>query len=140
MSSDVNSRTVRGPVDVEAADPLDGRLDDPSVFAPPADWTLSGSWERAQTEDDLGGPAATPGYRRVLLTDSTTAHRVLFAIADGELRAECDCRGWVHREWCAHVASLWWRWSRGRIDVRDLDTGRVHGHPPAWLRVRGEDA
>lgn len=32
-----------------------------------------------------------------------------------KLRAECGCRGWVHREWCAHVASLWWRWVRGRV-------------------------
>ena len=123
-----------------ADDPLADRLDEPAVFTPPEGWSLTTSWTRAQTEADRGGPLDA-AYRVVLLDGSETQRRVLWAIYQGELRAECSCPAWqYHDHWCAHVASLWWRWSQGRIDVVDLDTGQRHSHPPAWLRRRGGEA
>ena len=119
---------------------LGARLDEPTVFEPPANWAHSTSWVRAQQERDLGGPL-NPAERVVLLADGASEHRVLFAIWDGELRAECDCDAWKFRgEWCAHVAACWWQWTRDKIDVVDLDTNRTHTHPPAWFARRGGDA
>lgn len=113
------------------------RLGRPAVFSPPDGWASSESWLRAQRERDLGGPLQRAALRLVRLEDGDDHHRVLFAVHDGDLRAECDCDGWRHRDWCAHVASLWWRWCRGRIVVPDLDTGDPYQLPPAWLNVRG---
>lgn len=99
---------------------------------------MSTSWQRAQQTTDLGGPT-TPAERHVMLDDSAEAHRVLFAIKGGTIVAECDCRGWQHRHWCAHVASCWWRWVRSEIAVVDLDTERTYLHPPAWLTVEDRE-
>ncbi|MFB6127185.1 MAG: SWIM zinc finger family protein [Halolamina sp.] len=116
---------------------LGSRLDDPAVFAPPEGWATTRSWLRAQRERDLGGPL-NPAEFVVLLEEGTSEHRVLFAIYEGELRAECDCGGWqYHGEWCAHVAALWWAWTRGQLVVVDIDTDRSYTHPPAWLARRG---
>ena len=48
---------------------LDARLGDPQEMTFPEDWTLSESWQRAQTEDDHGGPT-NDAERMVHLEDS----------------------------------------------------------------------
>ena len=121
----------------DAAGQIDRRLGEPPVLTFPDGWTLSKSWQRAQTAGDLGGPV-NPAERTVLLDDGGDPHTVLFAISDGKLRAECDCSGYSYRSWCAHVASCWWRWVRGEISVTDLDTERTHLTPPWWLSVGGD--
>lgn len=121
---------------VDGADVLADRLGEPPVFRPPEGWTLSGSWKRAQVETDRGGPQG-PATWTVWLEASDHPRTVLFALLGGELRAECPCQGFRYGDVCAHTLSLWWRWVRGRIMVRDLDTGREHPHPPAWFRRRG---
>jgi len=63
-------------------------------------------------------------------------HRTTLIIQNGELLADCDCHAWNFDGWCAHVAHLWWEWSRGRAVVTDLDTDRSHSVPPVWLSVR----
>lgn len=62
-------------------------------------------------------------------------HRVLFAVYRGDLVAECDCDAWKYRDWCSHVARLWWDWNRAEIAVSDLREATRYTHPPAWLRV-----
>lgn len=118
--------------------PLDGYLGDPPELRFPQDWTLSGAWQRAQTASSHVGPS-NEAYFDVLLSrengDWGDKHRVLFALKDGRLRAECDCKAWTHRGWCAHVAHLWWRWVREDLAVTDLDADRTHLSPPWWLSI-----
>jgi hypothetical protein len=102
-------------------------------------WTLSTSWERAQTQAATVG-SVDPARFRVLLPDGSDAHRVTFTIHDGDLVHQCDCKGWQYArpsEPCAHVLHLWWRWCLGRAAVVDLATGRTHLTPPWWLAVAG---
>lgn len=119
--------------------PLANRLGEPPELAFPDGWQYSGAWQRAQTADARLGPTADDAHYDVFLERESGAwgdkHRVLFAIQDSALRAECDCKAFVHREWCAHVAHLWWRWSRDQLGVRDLDTDETYLSPPWWLTV-----
>ncbi|ACV47846.1 MULTISPECIES: hypothetical protein [Halomicrobium] len=112
---------------------FDDRLGEPSQLRFPEGWTLSESWQRAQTEGDRGGPI-NDAERMVWLEESDDPHRVTFALDGQHLVAECDCASGQYRGWCAHLASLWWRWSRGRITVQHLTTGREYDEPPAWFR------
>lgn len=94
---------------------------------------MSTSWQRAQTADAVAGPVNAAEWD--LLLGDGSPHRVLFAVYDGELRAECDCRAFEFRDFCAHVARLWWRWVRSELGVTDLDTGATYLTPPWWLSV-----
>lgn len=115
---------------------LDTRLGDPDRLHFPADWTLSTSWQRAQSADSMT-ERVTPATWDVVL-GSGDCHRVLFTVYDGAPRAECDCPGHNYHDWCAHVAHLWWRWVRGDLVVTDLDSGSRYLTPPAWVRVDDE--
>ena len=99
----------------------------------PDGFEMGQSWQRAQTERDRGG-WINDAERMVWLDESDEPKRVLFALIEDDLHAECSCASWKYRGWCAHVASLWWRWVRGRIIVHHMDTGRDYRHPPAWLQ------
>jgi len=72
--------------------------------------------------------------------DGLAKYRALFAIYEGELRSEYPCDGYTFRGWCAHVALLWWRWSRDQLGVVDLDTGETYLSPPWWLNVDDAEA
>jgi len=124
----------RGTTDWEQSDALDGRLDQPRELRFPEDWTLSESWERAQREHDRGGPLYNDAERLVWL-ETGNPHRVVFALSGNHLLGECSCDGYHYRGFCAHLASCWWRWVRGRLVVTHLDTGREYRRPPSWLRV-----
>lgn len=118
-----------------ASDALPDRLDGPSPLSMPDEWTYSTAWERAQQETDEGGPL-TDAERMVRLSDGDGFHRVVFALKGRTLVCSCSCLGYqYHDEWCAHVASLWWQWVRGSLDVTHLQTGREYRTPPAWLRL-----
>lgn len=119
----------------QPSDDLPNRLGGPPTLSMPEDWTLSTPWQRAQEETDEGGPF-NDAERMVYLSGSDYPHRVTFALRGETLLADCDCK--AHRfndGWCAHVASLWWQWTRGRIVVSHLDTGREYPEPPAWLTL-----
>lgn len=123
-----------------ATDQLSRRLDEPAVFSPPENWPMSTAWQRAQRETDHGG-ALNKFERMVMLSGGDDSHRVLWCLWRGELRAECDCRGWHFNDgWCAHVAACWWAWVRGELSTTDIDTERVHLQPPEWFRRRGGEA
>ena len=123
--------------DWEPSDALDERLTDPQELHFPDDWTLSESWQRAQTERDRGG-TINEAERMVWLTESDRPKRVLFALEDDQLKAECSCKSWQYRGWCAHVAHCWWSWCNRGLVVHHLDTGRDYELPPAWLQFGDE--
>lgn len=112
---------------------LENRLTEPDELRFPAGWTTSRSWVRAQTEKAIMGPIDATRWK-VQLGDGDL-HEVLFAILGGRIRAECSCKGYTHHGFCAHVARLWLRWTRNDLFVEDIDTGRSHPQPPAWIRV-----
>ncbi|WP_436909963.1 SWIM zinc finger family protein [Halosimplex marinum] len=118
----------------ESGGPVDfpDRIDPGTGLTFPPKWTLSTSWQRAQRETGRGG-AVNAAERMVWLSEGDEPHRVTWALTGRTLVADCDCRGYQYREWCAHVARLWWRWCRGRLVVEHVDTGREYRHPPAWL-------
>jgi len=120
------------------------RVGEPPRLRFPEGWTLSTSWKRAQAAPAECGPANAAEFD-VLMgytdgRDDLAHHRVLFAILNGSLRAECPCDGYAYRGFCAHVAHLWWRWVRSDIAVTDLDNGRTHLSPPWWLSVPDREA
>lgn len=123
----------------EHREQIANRLGEPDRLRFPSDWTLSTSWRRAQAAPSNVSPR-NPAEFEVLMgrKDDETAlsrHRVLFALYEGDLIAECECNGHRFRDWCAHVALLWWKWSRGDLGVTDLDTGRTHLSAPWWLSI-----
>ncbi len=117
---------------------LDTRLGQPDRLQFPDDWEYSQSWERAQTERDRGGPI-NDAERMVYLEGSEQPHRAVFALKGQTLHAECDCASGRFRGFCAHLASLWWQWIRGRIVVNHLDTGREYNVPPSWLVLEPDE-
>lgn len=117
---------------------LENRLTEPDRLWFPAGWKTSKSWKRAQSENALIGPVDPIRWKVQL--GSGDLHEVLFCIIGGEIRAECGCRGYRHHGFCAHIARLWIRWTRYDLCVKDADTERTHRHPPAWIRVRDEEA
>ncbi|OYR86254.1 hypothetical protein DJ71_06605 [Halorubrum sp. E3] len=122
----------------ELREQIANRLGEPERLSFPSGWTTSTSWQRAQSAPSNVSPA-TPAEFIVLMGDADGAalsrHRVLFTLYEGDLRAECDCDGHRFRDFCAHVALLWWQWSRDDLGVTDLDTGRTHLSPPWWLSI-----
>ena len=122
------------------SDDLPDRLGETPTLSFPEKWTLSTAWQRAQEETDHGGPI-NDAERMVRLSGGDSAHRVTFALKAGDMLAECDCKAHQFNDgWCAHLASLWWRWSRGQLVVTHLDTGRDYPRPPSWLRLDDPDA
>ena len=128
----------------ELRERIANRLSEPDRLQFPSGWKLSTSWQRAQAAPSAVGPV-NPAEFDVLLgggNDETalSRHRVLFAVYEGDLVAECDCNGHRFRDWCAHVALLWWRWSRENLSVTDLDTGETYLSPPWWFSVDDAEA
>lgn len=126
----------------QAAERIDRKLGDPPRLTFPEDWTLSTSWQRAQAAPAECGPVNAAEFDVLMgYCDSDELgdkHRVLFAIYNGQIRADCDCEAHRWNDWCAHVAYLWWRWVRSDLGVTDLDTGKTHLSPPWWLSVGGK--
>ena len=127
----------------EQREQIANRLGEPDRLQFPSGWKTSSSWHRAQAAPSHVGPV-NPAEFDVLLgyvdEDGLAKHRVLFALYEGDLVAECHCDGHRFRDWCAHVALLWWRWSRDDLAVTDLDTGRTYTSPPWWLSVDDVEA
>ncbi len=123
----------------QPSDDLPGTVSGPSTLSMPDDWTMSTAWQRAQQESDDGG-AINDAERIVTLSDGDDYHRVLWALKSRTLVAECDCQGYHYNDgWCAHVASLWWQWVRGRsswpISTLGVST-QHHQHGSASTSIR----
>ena len=128
----------------ELREQIANRLGEPDRLRFPSGWTTSTSWRRAQAAPSEVG-AVNPAEFDVLLgreddESALSKHRVLFAVYEGDLVAECDCDGHHFRGWCAHVALLWWKWSREQLGVTDLDTGETYLSPPWWFAVDDVEA
>jgi hypothetical protein len=99
---------------------------------------MTRSWTRAQQQTEISGPI-NPVQHKIALPrhngEIGGAYTVSFLIQDGRLRADCGCQGFNFGSHCCHILHYWWLWARGRLDVIDVDTGRSHPHPPAWLSV-----
>lgn len=117
--------------------PIDDRLDALSPISFPEDWTLSTSWQRAQSEHDRGS-WVNDAERMVWLEGSDNPHRVVFTLHGNVLRTSCDCSGYTFRDWCAHVASCWWDWINGQLNVSHMQTGKEYEQPPDWLQVQSD--
>jgi len=87
--------------DWEPSDALDDRLTDPQRLEFPEDYTFTKSWRRAVTERNEHGGPINEAERMVWLEDSDRPKRVLFALEDDRLKAECSRKSWTHRCWCA---------------------------------------
>ncbi|MHB9287375.1 SWIM zinc finger family protein [Halobacteriales archaeon Cl-PHB] len=122
------------------ADRLDRRLTARPVLTFPEGWTLSGSWQRAQTARSRVSSYNAAEWNVVLGHPGSNQpggfHRVLFAVESGDVLADCNCRSYEYRDWCAHVAHLWWLWATGYLVVTDLNDGTQYGTPPEWVTVR----
>jgi len=110
----------------------------PPILRFPEDWTLSESWQRAQTERDRGSAIRQHGIERIVWLEDGDPHRVTFVVSGECLRAECSCDGYRYRDICAHLLSLWWRWVRGEIVVPHQQLDRQFTEPPCWLHVEDE--
>lgn len=113
---------------------------EPPVFQLP-DTTTSDSWQRATVSGDKSEHATldNPAERVVQLPDGS-AHRCLFCIHDRTLRGLCSCAGFEFGETCAHLTHLWVLWTRGRIRVPHVETGREYELPPEWLLIETSPA
>jgi len=102
----------------------------------PVDWTLSGSWARAQ--NPRSGKSPLNQSQWVVQIDDGNRHRVTFHIDDGELVTDCDCTAWFYDKWCSHVAKLWWDWIRRDAVITCKQTNKNYRSPPPWLTVDRE--
>jgi hypothetical protein len=118
---------------------LDEDTTQPPILRFPEDYTLSESWQRAQCEHDKGSAISRSGIERIVWLDNGDPHRVAFIVSGECLRAECSCDGYRYRDFCAHLASLWWRWVRGEVVVPHQQLDRRFTEPPCWLHVDDEN-
>lgn len=109
----------------------------PKTLVLPQGWTMSADWKRAQVEPAKVNPLGDAEFM-IKFGNGDGYHRVTFVIDSGDLMVDCDCGRYHHNDWCAHVARLWWQWSRGELVVHDVDTERPYQTPPAWLSVDRE--
>jgi hypothetical protein len=105
----------------------------------PDGFHTSTSWERAGDEEAVVDPINRAEF--FVRVGDGDRHRVAFGLRDGEPVGECDCRGWTHHQWCAHVAHLYRRYVREDIVVSDLDADPNDELAALWRRYRraGED-
>ena len=117
---------------------VENEIGEPPKLRFPPGWNYSSSWQRAVSDPIHAEPIDTQSWRIYM---GGEPHRTEIFIHEGAVRVDCDCNGFrYNRGWCAHVAALWWLWSRRRIRVRDVDAGRSHPSPPPWIRVDDADA
>lgn len=109
----------------------------PDALIFPDDWPMSTSWRRVQDEETAVNPVNDAEY--MVQVGDGDIHRTTAAVENGTLCCDCDCRGWEYRDWCAHVAAIWWRWCRSETFVVDRDAGRTLRRPPAWLSVEDQE-
>lgn len=84
----------------------------------PEEFGSSSSWQRAE-QGEVTRNRLNRAEWMVRVGDGGL-HRVVFALDDGHMQAECDCRGYEHREWCAHVAAMVLAYVRGVVEPADL--------------------
>ncbi|MFC7077753.1 SWIM zinc finger family protein [Haloarcula halophila] len=122
---------------VEEPEPERETVAGPDALTFPADWHMSTSWRRVQQNETAVNPVNDAEY--MVQVGDGSIHRTTAVVQDGTLCCDCDCRGWTHRRFCAHVAAIWWRWCRSETFITDRDAGRTLRRPPAWLSIEDQE-
>lgn len=86
----------------------------------PENFGVTMSWERAQNEHTSVSRVSRAEWM-VQIADGDL-HRVVFALDDGHMIGECDCKGYQHHDWCAHLAALVLAYVRDGVQPADLAT------------------
>ena len=100
----------------------------------PDDFGDSTSWQRARDEETTIEPINRAEW--MVCVGDGDRHRVVFGTRSGTPVGECDCKGYIHHEWCAHVAAIMLAYVREEIVVADLDTGLDEENAMLWRQYR----
>jgi hypothetical protein len=98
----------------------------------PEEFGTTTSWERAQREHaSLSRVSRAEWMVRVGGGD---LHRVTFVLEEGHMLGECDCRGYQHHDWCAHLAALVLAYVQEDVQPADLSTPVSDEVDALWSR------
>jgi hypothetical protein len=70
----------------------------------PDDFGDSTSWQRARDEESTVEPINRAEW--MVRVGDGDRHRVVFGTRSGTPVGECDCKGYTHHGWCAHLAAM----------------------------------
>jgi hypothetical protein len=101
----------------------------------PEGYTLTTSWQRAQSEPLEVSPIND--HEAMVRLGEGSYHRAVWYLSGTSLRARCDCQGYQHNDRCAHLYALFWEWVNGELITPEPEHDREHHHPPEWLSVEG---
>jgi uncharacterized Zn finger protein len=110
-------------------------LGSPPLLDLPDGFDSSSSWERAVTEDVTLGRLNRAEW--LVQVGGGGRHRVVCATRSGEIVADCDCRGYQHHDWCAHVAAVVRAYVRQDVTLADLDADPEEELDALW-RAQGD--
>jgi hypothetical protein len=100
----------------------------------PDDFGDSTSWQRARDEETHVEPINRVEW--MVRVGDGDRHRVVFGTRSGQPVGECDCKGYTHHEWCAHLAAMMLGYVRQEIVVADLDADRDEELAMLWRQYR----
>jgi hypothetical protein len=101
----------------------------------PDDFGDSTSWQRAKNEQTQIEPINRAEW--MVTVGDGDRHRVAFGTRSGQPVGECDCKGYTHHGWCAHLAALFRAYVREEIVVADLDADLDEELAMLWRHYRG---
>lgn len=102
----------------------------------PEDFGTSTSWERARTEE-TSLSRITRAEWMVRVGDGDL-YRVTFALDDGHMIGECNCKGYQYRDWCAHLAALVLDYVNDDLQPADLSTPIEEEVDILWAMAGGD--
>jgi len=100
----------------------------------PDDFGSSTSWQRARDEETAIEPINRAEW--MVRVGDGDRHRVVFGTRSGTVVAECPCKGYVHHDWCAHVAAMMLAYVRDEVVVADLDADPDEELAMLWRQYR----
>lgn len=100
----------------------------------PDDFGETTSWQRARSEETRVEPLNRAEW--MVRVGDGDRHRVAFGTRSGQPVGQCDCKGYTHHEWCAHVAAVFLAYVRDDIVVADLDVDLAEENAMLWRQYR----
>lgn len=100
----------------------------------PDEFGDSTSWQRARDEETRVEPINRAEW--MVRVGDGDRHRVVFGTRSGTPVGECDCKGYTHHEWCAHLAAMMLAYVREEIVVADLDADPDEELAMLWRQYR----
>jgi hypothetical protein len=110
------------------------RVGDYSEVELPDDFGDTTSWQRARDEETRIEPINRAEW--MVRVGDGDRHRVVFGTRSGQPVGECDCKGYTHHEWCAHLAAMMLALVRQEIVVADLDDPIDEENAMLWRQYR----